>query len=617
MIVETFVGCLFSSLPGMQPVPPGDKPTPVGGEPVSVVKEAGPVAGKPVDGVPRWTREACWYQVMVSRFRNGESSNDPEGTRAWTAKWTSKGIDTSPHGVYREEGTGRFGGDLQGLQSRLPYLKELGFNALYLSPVFHAPSDHKYDPADLRHVDDSFAVAKSLARITKETQDPRTWKFSASDLLFLDFVKEAHRRGFRVIVEGVFSQASRDSWAWKDVEQHGRESAYADWFGVAQWGPPLEGASDGGCHGKLIRFKRSDDILSAEVEKYIFAVTRRWMDPDGDGNPADGIDGWGVYDAVSMPPKTVQRWRTQVKRINPDAVLVGDWRNAPPDAPVNAGFDLVIRNRIGEIIRRFFRVDNKEYSLESFFADLDNLRTDRVTGFPPTSLNVTGGPALGRMLTALSRRSPGSAKAPVPGSSPGQETLLSRWRLATVFQHLYPGTPMTYYGDEVGMIGGPGADARTPMWWDDLLGEDARPADYRRDFAALTLQLHGLRGRFAPLRHGDYRTVLLDEKRHLLAFARTLPGDEAIVVMNYGDRQQRATIPVGKPRQLVGIVTPELKPGKPHPLLKRRSAAPDSTGIPRLRLGGNQQFTDGRGEIALSVKPGTVRVLLIRTQDTQ
>ena len=617
MIFQPFIGFALSVLLGMQPVPAGDDPTPVGGEPVPAAGRAAPVTEKPIHSAPEWTREACWYQVMVPRFRNGDPSNDPPGTRAWTAKWTSKGIDLSPHAVYWDENAERFGGDLAGLQTRLPYLKELGFNALYLSPVFHAPSDHKYDPADSRHVDDSFAVAKSLARITGETHDPTTWKFSASDRLFLDFVKEAHRQGFRVVVEGVFSQAGRNSWAWKDVQRHGRDSAYADWFDVIQWGPPVGWGSDAGCRGRLIRFKRADDGLSSGAEKYVFAVTRRWMDPDGDGNPADGIDGWGVYDAVRLPPKTVQRWQTHVKRINPGAVLVGDWRNAPSDAPFGTGFDLIISNQIGEAIQRFFTIDNKEYLLEGFFDDLAHLGEGRPPSLGRASLNVTGGPALGRVLTALSPQSPGPSGTPAQSPSRGTDAVRSRWRLATVFQHFYPGTPMTYYGDEVGMIGGPGADARTPMWWDDLPGEDAKPADYRRDFAALTLQLHGLRRRFAPLRYGDYRTVLLDEKRHVLAFARTLPGDEVILVMNYGDSRQKVTVPVGKPGQLVGIVNPELKPGKPHPLLKRRAAAQDSTQIPRLRLGGNQQFTDGRGEISLSVKPGAVRILLIRDQKTQ
>ena len=169
---------------------------------------------------------------------------------------------------------------------------------------------------------------------------------------------------------------------------------------------------------------------------------------------------------------------------------------------------------------------------------------------------------------------------------------------------------MTYYGDEVGMYAAPGPDVRAPMWWADLPDPATKPAGYRADFLALVRQLHGLRDRFAPLRHGDFRAVLLDGERHILAFARTLPGDEVIVVMNYGDATQDVTLTVGRPRQLLGVITPELRPGAPHPLFKKRRPPKGSLEVPRLRLGGNRQFADRSGAISLSVKPKSIRLVL-------
>ena len=561
---------------------------------------------------PAWTRDAYWYRVAIPRFRNGEASNDPQDTLPWTAQWKSLGGDASPNAIYREDDSWRYGGDLQGLRSKLPYLKTLGVNALCLSPVFSAPSDHKYDPADLRHVDDSLAVAGSLGEISGETGDPATWQFSGSDRLFLDFIKEAHAQGIRVIVEGVFSQGGRESWAWQDVLRRGRESPYADWFEVTSWTPRLGWVSEKGVEGKLIRYRRSGDGLSPGVEKYLVAITRRWMDPNGDGDPSEGIDGWLVVDAGKLPRGTVKTWREYLKNINPDGILVGDFSGGPGEA-VAGEYDLIIDYDLSDSIRRFFTVENQKYSLEALFGALTSLQERQSRGTRSATIMASSGPTTGRLLFALS---PGLTAARGGGTSASPASphgaARDRWRLATTLQYLCVGAPMTYYGDEVGMYAPAGPDVRAPMWWADLPDPATKSAGYRADFLALVRQLHGLRERFAPLRHGDFRVVLQDEKRQLLAFARTLPGDEVIVVMNYGGATQEVTLTVGRPRQLVGVVTPELRPGAPHPLFKPKRPVKGSVEIPRLRLGGSRRYADDFGAIELSVKPKSIRLVVVR-----
>src|SRR5207244_1236356 len=95
----------------------------------------------------------------------------------------------------------------------------------------------KYDASDYRHIDDFFGVAGSLSKINGETEDPKTWQWSESDRVFLDFLKEAHAQGFRVILDGVFNHVGREFWAFRDVLEHKESSKYAGWFDVTSWEP--------------------------------------------------------------------------------------------------------------------------------------------------------------------------------------------------------------------------------------------------------------------------------------------------------------------------------------------------------------------------------------------
>src|SRR5204862_1531228 len=138
-------------------------------------------------------------QIFPERFRKGDPSNDPgdkpyEHLVKWQAKWFATAEGETPGDENFYKGTGnvwkrRYGGDVQGLIEALPYLKSLGINAIYLNPMFEAESMHKYDTADYRHIDDNFGVKGDLAQLAGETDDPATWKWSASDRLILTFVE--------------------------------------------------------------------------------------------------------------------------------------------------------------------------------------------------------------------------------------------------------------------------------------------------------------------------------------------------------------------------------------------------------------------------------------------
>ena len=564
--------------------------------------------------VPEWARAACWYRVQVPRFHNGDSTNDPKDTQRWTAEWKARYFDPTPNGIY-ELRNENYGGDLQGLRARLPYLKRLGIDALYLSPIFVAPSEHNYDPADLRHVDDSLAVAKSLGKIKNETHDPSSWEFSESDRLFIEFLKEAHAQGFRVVLENVFSQAGIRTWARRDIMRKNRQSACADWFRMKSWGRTPEWETDGGYGNKLIPFRLEGDGFSPGVEAHLHAVTKRWMDPNGDGDPSDGVDGWAVFDAPRMPRATLQRWRRLIKRINPKAVLIGDFpgvflMSADATVPPAADeFDLTIDYSLADPLGRFFHIEGGGTNSQELIDSLLAVQPAQAESGGRGTISAVSGPSLGRLLNKIAHDAPSTDRtAPVAAA-------YDNWRLATAVHFLANFNPMLYYGDEAGMDAHAGSDARAPMKWDDLSDVAAKSGNPHANFAEMIRQLNKLRRRFAPLRRGVFRKVPVDGQRPILAFARSLPGEEVIVIINAGEGTEEVVLSVGWPGQLVGIVNPELAPGPLHPLLQRKQIAEGGDKKSALRLFGSRQFADDWGDITVKVSPQSIRLVIVKDEE--
>ena len=155
-------------------------------------------------------------------------------------------------------------------------MRSLGVTSIYLNPVFKSPSLHKYDTTDYRHVDDNFGYAGDLAELTGETEDPATWKWSKSDKLLLDFVAEAHRQGFRIVLDGVFNHAGSQFGPFLDVRQNGRNSKYADWFNISNW-DPVTWISFGGRVGGNMPELKKDPVtgLASGPRDFVLNITDR------------------------------------------------------------------------------------------------------------------------------------------------------------------------------------------------------------------------------------------------------------------------------------------------------------------------------------------------------
>ncbi|MFM9984534.1 MAG: alpha-amylase family glycosyl hydrolase [Flavobacteriales bacterium] len=218
---------------------------------------------QPVQFVPDWAKHAIWYQVFPDRFRNGDPSNDPtieqlrgadpqEMPKAWQVHpWGSDWYKLQDYEKQNGEPEmwkhilrRRYGGDLQGILDKLDYLQELGITAIYLNPVFEAPSLHKYDGATYHHIDPNFGPDPEGDRklmATENPADPKSWVWTKADELALKLIDEVHKRGMKIIFDGVFNHMGINSFAFQDLLKNQENSIYKDWFIVKSWNDPETG----------------------------------------------------------------------------------------------------------------------------------------------------------------------------------------------------------------------------------------------------------------------------------------------------------------------------------------------------------------------------------------
>ena len=241
----------------------------------------------------------------------------------------------------------RLGGDLQGVLDRVPYLDSLGVTAVYFNPVFWAASLHKYDATSYHHIDPYFGPDPEgdIAMVANETSDPATWVMTSADRLFFRLVDALHQRGIKVVLDGVFNHTGTQFWAFQNLALRQQASPYADWYEVTAWDDPATPQSEFDWTGwwgykplaVLANNADGTDLLPA-VKAHVWDATRRWMDPNGDGDPSDGIDGWRLDVAGEVPDGFWRDWNALVHEINPDALTIAEEWGDATDYLSRAGF---------------------------------------------------------------------------------------------------------------------------------------------------------------------------------------------------------------------------------------------------------------------------------------
>ncbi|MEE9296554.1 MAG: alpha-amylase family glycosyl hydrolase [Phycisphaerae bacterium] len=515
-----------------------------------------------VMSTPEWAKHAVWYQIMLERFRNGDPANDPQPARLWTSEWFTpspwEGRDgqTFYHGyVYNRH----YGGDLEGLEQQLSYLKDLGVNAIYLNPIFKAESHHKYDATNYLHVDDHFGTKGDYAAVVgkEDLLDAATWQWTQTDRRFLRFLKVAHDMGFRVILDGVFNHVGTRHPAFQDVKKNREKSRFADWFDVTSWEPFRYNGWAG--FGGLPVFKKSADGLASEAAKrHIFAVTRRWMDPNGDGDPSDGIDGWRLDVPGDIPAPFWVEWRRLVKSINPQAFITGEIWDRADSWLDGRRFDAVMNYQFAAPAIAWICNRKRKMTVSELDRRLADLRMAYPAAATYVMQNLVDSHDTDRLVSmALNpdrdydRMNRPQNDNPNYDNSKPPPAAYQRARLVALLQMTYVGAPMIYYGDEAGMWGADDPTDRKPMLWSDLEPYDKPDENFvLRDHLDFYKRAISLRNAHSALRTGSFQTLLADDGADVWAFLRADRKEQVVVVINASDsaREVRIPLPAGQPR---------------------------------------------------------------------
>ncbi len=570
-------------------------------------------AAPPADNVPDWIADAVFYQIFPERFRNGDPSNDPTHASLefpdvipadswkvspWTGDWYARanweralGERFYDDGVFHR----RYGGDLQGVVDKLDYLHDLGINTIYFNPVFWARSLHKYDGNTFHHVEVHFGPDPEgdLALMATETSDPATWKWTAADKLFLELIEKAHARGIRVIMDGVFNHTGRDFFAFDDLRKKQKQSAYVDWYTVTKWDDPTteENEFRYKCWWGVDTLPEFADTADGKdlhpgPKKYVFDSTVRWMDPNGDGDPSDGIDGWRLDVANEVPIAFWTQWNAYVRSLYPDAYTVTELWDKASDFLATGGFSATMNYHGFAYPVKGFLIDG-ELKPSEFATQVETRRQAYPARMQYALQNLIDGHDTDRLASMIvnakrqeyanrerfdfdvgHRASPRHTDKYDVRKPNERERRIQR--LVALFQMTWVGAPMVYYGTEAGMWGGDDPDDRMPMVWPDLVYDDqkadplGRPREpdtvkFDRDLFEYYRGAIALRRKHAALRRGGVQILSRDDDAGTLVFARFAAGDvsDLVVAINRSDDARTVEIPaIGRPFGALALAEP-------------------------------------------------------------
>lgn len=407
---------------------------------------------------PDWLADAVFYQIFLERFANGDPALDPPDVVPWDAKPTRENF---------------FGGDLQGIIDHLDHLTSLGVNALYLTPIFEARTNHRYDAVDYFTIDHRLGDLAAFQRL----------------------LAACHARSIRVVLDAVLNHCGEGHWAFQDVIEHEADSRYVNWFSVEGFPvvtrPEPNYRTCSGCW-----YLPKWNAYNPEVRDHHFQVARYWIE--------QGIDGWRLDVPYFINHTFWREFRSIVKGLGNDLCIIAEeWRD-PAEWLQGDIADGTMNYTLRDLVLGF----TADHSIDAHgFADGMNALRGRIPeGYHRGMLNLLGSHDTERVLT----RHHGDEAA----------TLLA-------FTLLFgaEGAPMLYYGDEVGMRGDNDPGCRAAMVWEEARWTPSLLAGIRA--------LSARRAATPALRRGNQQVSALDPDTVLLM--RTLGDNSVAVVVHRGD----------------------------------------------------------------------------------
>lgn len=544
--------------------------------------------------VPDWAKKAVWYQIFPERFWDGDPSNNPtsvdlegawpyfvpEGwsTKSWTSDWYFQDEWEKNSGLnfYSNCGLRRYGGDLQGVISQLSYLEDLGINAIYLNPIFESPSLHKYDASMYHHIDNNFGPEPELDRQIwnkEDPGDPETWQWTHADKLFLKLIDEAHKRDIKIIIDGVFNHVGNTFWAFKDLVENQQSSRFKEWFTINSFDDPETEENEFDYQGwygvkDLPEIRETEDGLDPEFESHIKAIVERWMDPNNDGNPSDGIDGWRLDVAEMVPHGFWQKFRSWVRDINPEAYTVGEvwWEDYSSNKMFNASpwlkgdqFDAVMNYRFTRAVQNFIIDEKNKISPRGFVDSLNNYYNDYRYQNVQVLMNLMGSHDTERLASLIvnpdmwyDHMGNLDANKNLKVHKP-DEIGIQIQKLIVGLQMTLPGAPHIYYGDETGMWGLDDPDCRKPfVHYSKVYDDESNHPYYKKrqiDKVHFNENLYQwyknlirIRNENETLSLGSIEFSFIDDEQNLLGITREYKDKKILILINNNNSENEFTL---------------------------------------------------------------------------
>ncbi len=530
---------------------------------------------------PDWAKGAIIYQIFVDRFYNGDRSNDVETDEYfYIGEGTHKNSDWMKYP--REMDVREFyGGDIAGVMQKLDYLQDLGVEAIYLNPIFVSPSNHKYDIQDYDYIDPHFGRivkndGENLQRdengnlIIHDPEHPNKdatryicrvtdkENLEASNQLFIEFVEEVHRRGMKVILDGVFNHCgSFNKWLdreciYEDVPGYekgafvSKDSPYRTFFKFREDTWPYNVNYDGWWgHDTLPKLNYEE---SPKLYEYIMRIARKWV------SPPYNVDGWRLDVAADLGQTAEynhhfwHEFRRNVKEANPNAIVLAEHYGDPTEWLKGDQWDTVMNyDAFMEPLTWFLTGVEKhsdEYrgdligNADAFFGSMRHYMTRFNTQSLQVAMNELSNHDHSRFLTRTNHQVGRISSRGADAANEGVNKNL--FRMAVLMQMTWPGAPTIYYGDEAGLCGWTDPDSRRAYPWGH---EDEELIQYHKELIRIHKEHQVLRTGSILFLFGEYQCI---------SYGRFDDNEHIVVAINISQDTRHMEIPVWR----LGVTQP-------------------------------------------------------------
>ncbi len=506
---------------------------------------------------PEWAKGAVFYQIYVDRFYNGDPANDVlTNEYQYIGDKTVKveNWDKYPATMGVRE---FYGGDLQGVLDKMDYLQDLGVDVIYFNPLFVSPSNHKYDIQDYDYIDPHFGKivhdeGELLAHDQHENRFATRYidrvsnkdNLEASNALFAEVVKEAHRRGMKVILDGVFNHCgSFNKWMDRErIYEHAegyekgayitQDSAYHEYFQFHdshRW--PYNGSYDGWWgHDTLPKLNYEN---SRHLVDYVLYIARKWV------SPPYNVDGWRLDVAADLghsPEFNHYFWkefRKTVKMVNPEAIILAEHYGSPVDWLQGDEWDTVMNYDAFMEPVTWFLTGMQKHSddyredlrgnADSFWGAMQHHSASFTTPSLQVAMNELSNHDHSRFLTRTNRRVGRTNTLGPEAANAGVNKAVMRE--AVVIQMTWPGAPTIYYGDEAGVCGFTDPDNRRTYPWGH---EDHELIEFHREI----IRIHKEHKEFLT---GSLKYMEADY--NVIGYGRFTRQGQSVILVNNNDHE--------------------------------------------------------------------------------